>query len=779
MPRVSGIKTVKELFCADEVELFAKTSGGRKLYVPLDEDRIYIVPGYQREIRWSIENVQILIDDLKKGHKFLGTITFSTSKEKEFEIIDGQQRITVITLMLNYLNKHLPQSKKLINLCTLENESFKYFSEALKYEFDYDKIRVEENTLYNNIFDNDEQNQKDGFRNIWDAIVERISPLEPTDKEKLMQALLESDLNVIVNEIEGTDSQRKFCVDYFIDINNKAVELDSLDIIRAYAFKEDFCAATQNWVSIQEKCNSLRKLVRYTREDLYFQYFVCNVNKELEFKISKLSNEYKIKEDIVVSGKKYAAGTYVWSIFQNDKFYSNLLKDLNDYLDFIKVVMDTENGGFNKFKGFFKTDTGNADETRILNAHTIINAILRNDDLVPKMMIMKYYFEVLRPETVRAKQYRVIRWIGIIANIFTMGKKTKGSELIASRLFQKDWQKALTDYAIKIYKDIPMDIDFGKVVRDKGAYTVESGQYMARRYFSMVDSYVDEKFNEDTFKNENITTGDKNVEHFMINRDYSYALYLDDGNTVDIEITLPAKSKKNIATVANYLILDSQINSNLRNKPAYEKIEQLEKEFLKSGIENVIPSDTCRKHYFLLKKIMHDESSYPKKTLDSTIKKTDCKKELKSYYQNDFPKEYSQVVEGLSDSKKMFEAEIEYYIKKLGFNKNDGIYEYHCEGTNFLKIEIEINHKKKLLYMTAELGNPFYGDTKDKEAYEKIIEKVESEIECRCGVEPEIHSSFKDSTCEDESVSFVLKISPIENEIKKNLDLLINISNEL
>lgn len=127
----------------------------------------------------------------------------------------------------------------------------------------------------------------------------------------------------------------------------------------------------------------------------------------------------------------------------------------------------------------------------------------------------------------------------------------------------------------------------------------------------------------------------------------------------------------------------------------------------------------------------------------------------------------------------MFEAEIEYYIKKLGFSKNDGIYEYHCEDTNFLNIEIEINHKKKLLYMTVELGNPFYGDTNDKEAYEKILEKVESEIKCRCGVEPEIHSSFEYSNCEDESVSFVLEISPLEDEIKKNLDILINISNEL
>ena len=103
-----------------------------------------------------------------------------------------------------------------------------------------------------------------------------------------MLSLCESELNVIVNDIDGTDTQRKFCVDYFIDINNKSVELDSLDIIRAYAFKEDFSRMTERWVKIQKKCNDLSGKVKYTREDLYFQYFICRVNKEIEYKINKL-----------------------------------------------------------------------------------------------------------------------------------------------------------------------------------------------------------------------------------------------------------------------------------------------------------------------------------------------------------------------------------------------------------------------------------------------------------------------------------------------------------
>lgn len=73
---------------------------------------------------------------------------------------------------------------------------------------------------------------------IWNTVCERIDACN--DKDKLLSAVLESDINIIVNHVNGTDTDKKFCIDYFIDINDKRKELDNLDIIRAYAFKEDF-----------------------------------------------------------------------------------------------------------------------------------------------------------------------------------------------------------------------------------------------------------------------------------------------------------------------------------------------------------------------------------------------------------------------------------------------------------------------------------------------------------------------------------------------------------
>lgn len=88
----------------------------------LDKSRFYI-DFFQREYRWETRHIQTLIDDLtgaflkayKQGHErkdvkeypiyFLGSIVLSVSEShNKASIIDGQQRITSITLLLIYLN---------------------------------------------------------------------------------------------------------------------------------------------------------------------------------------------------------------------------------------------------------------------------------------------------------------------------------------------------------------------------------------------------------------------------------------------------------------------------------------------------------------------------------------------------------------------------------------------------------------------------------------------------------------------------------------------------
>ena len=188
MSNVSGMKKVSEFF-GDAQTIIYDTIGGRKREVSLDENRVYIIPGYQREIRWSSENVQILIDDLEKGGKFLGTITLSTFEDGKYEVIDGQQRITVITLLISYLNTVVPERKRHTNICQIENGTFKKFADAISYGFDYKKIEVENLRLYNEIVETDVLDQRDDFAIIWNSIVERVQVMYEDEQIDLFVAL--------------------------------------------------------------------------------------------------------------------------------------------------------------------------------------------------------------------------------------------------------------------------------------------------------------------------------------------------------------------------------------------------------------------------------------------------------------------------------------------------------------------------------------------------------------------------------------------------------------
>ncbi|MEO8637758.1 MAG: DUF262 domain-containing protein [Candidatus Taylorbacteria bacterium] len=98
-----------------------KIIGKEKSLSDLLSNKKYTIHYYQREYRWGKKQIEELIDDLtgefyefyesgnsrdmveQYGHYFLGSIVFS-SGENQAAIIDGQQRLTSLTLLLIYLN---------------------------------------------------------------------------------------------------------------------------------------------------------------------------------------------------------------------------------------------------------------------------------------------------------------------------------------------------------------------------------------------------------------------------------------------------------------------------------------------------------------------------------------------------------------------------------------------------------------------------------------------------------------------------------------------------
>ena len=324
--------------------------------------------------------------------------------------------------------------------------------------------------------------------------------------------------------------------------------------------------------------------------------------------------------------------------------------------------------------------------------------------------------------------------------------------------------------------DMSETTDFAKICKANRKYTIESGQYMARRYLSICDSYSWDNgnicANEESLKKLNVSSGTFNMEHFIINRDFKYSLYDEDGKKC-AEISLPRKYRKYIATIANYLILENEINANLKNRPVYEKIDMLEQEISNKGIDMVIPSKRSQLHFYQIKSYLHDACSYPKKELDRAETRKEREELLKNYYLEYFEEEFLDLARTMDNEDIVYKYETREKLLKLGFvlDKDSLVYD---ADTSFSEVEAIINPKGKNITLSVEVYNPYYGTTEDvlesEKGYNEIIEKVKSVFVDRFKRCPAMESSNDYGGSEDESITFSYNLKMNENNIKKFID---------
>jgi hypothetical protein len=73
----------------------------------------FLVPSYQRGYRWGRDEVTRLLDDIHEsaGSKyFLQPVVVKRRGEGKWELVDGQQRLTTLSLILRYIQEHLPKA---------------------------------------------------------------------------------------------------------------------------------------------------------------------------------------------------------------------------------------------------------------------------------------------------------------------------------------------------------------------------------------------------------------------------------------------------------------------------------------------------------------------------------------------------------------------------------------------------------------------------------------------------------------------------------------------
>jgi hypothetical protein len=232
--------------------------------------RKYGLDYYQREFDWSESNVTELIDDLTTrfldsydpdhqrkhvaGYRpyFLGPIV-TNSREGLWYLVDGQQRLTTLTLLLIHLH-HLQ-----VDVPTATDVGPLVFSQAYgqaTFNIDIEERAKCMDAILNDL-DYDTTNTSDSVRNIWHRYldIQNLFPDELKD-DKLpffVDWLLE---RVMLVEIATTDPDMG--LEIFETMNDRGLRLSMTDMLKSYLLprivdEEDIHTANETWrTRIQE-----------------------------------------------------------------------------------------------------------------------------------------------------------------------------------------------------------------------------------------------------------------------------------------------------------------------------------------------------------------------------------------------------------------------------------------------------------------------------------------------------------------------------------------------
>ncbi|WP_231222360.1 DUF262 and DUF1524 domain-containing protein [Helicobacter pylori] len=296
-----------------------------------------VIPIYQRVYSWEKEQCKELWDDIIKvggddkmdGH-FIGSILYVldgiTHSDNALLIIDGQQRLTTITLLLTALRDHWSDKRKEIEdhyLINSDKDGDKKFRLILS---DSDK-----DTLLSLI---DKDRRKPSEPSL--KIVENFKLFEEwirknTDKlETIFKGLEKLMIVYIALKKEKYDPQL-----IFESMNSKGIELAQTDLIRNYVVMETEVEKQEGfynkyWRAMEEDFKQNKKLFdRFVRHYLTIKTKIPNIKK-----VYVALKDYRQKErigieDLLKDLQKYCG------YFCQIAFKKETDKDLNKALGFL------------------------------------------------------------------------------------------------------------------------------------------------------------------------------------------------------------------------------------------------------------------------------------------------------------------------------------------------------------------------------------------------------------------------------------------------------------
>ena len=391
--------------------------------------RQFLIPRFQREYSWEKKNYKEFLEDMLEclyinsgkianSQYFLGTMLFigdyAEGTDKEIQVVDGQQRLTTITILFSALSDRFLElgedklSRQIFRYIMTEDDNgedvrvlkskthypfFAYYIQKRKKEYIQEPISEEESCIeetYKFFYEQLEEKKIKKFLTK-KCGTEEVAALEYVD---ILKALRDQVLQTTFVSISTTDKEQANMI--FEILNAKGKRLAEVDLIKNKIFEilndtEPADFAEEEWQKIKKILNSGKETIGL--ETFYRHFWSSRYKKSAKNKLYDDFNKVvtpknkKIYTEFLLEMKQYAK-YYVMILnpkredYDNRKEYFSVVQTLNvlnNYFGIVQVrivelsILSLKNKGLIELKNMKKV------LTMLETFHFVYNSIMKGN----------------------------------------------------------------------------------------------------------------------------------------------------------------------------------------------------------------------------------------------------------------------------------------------------------------------------------------------------------------------------------------------------------------
>lgn len=354
----------------------------------------YIVPLYQRNFAWRRDEIEQLLHDVYEsfqsnpnGNYYIGSLVTLKRKDGVYEVIDGQQRLTTLSLITRMLG--ISQKKCLTYESRPEVDDF------------FNRFYKAEDNFYEALKDLDHPQvfhlkEAVGF----------ISDIKDADEKICIMKIGQAFNNYLANNVilvrveipEDTD-----VASYFEIMNNRGVQLQKHEIIKARLLaKIDGNKERAEFAAIWDACSQMnipiQKLFSKEKRIYYFGQGYDSIDVDAVFHTGLYGNN---QEQTFLSIDEIISGSATNSAIQNGGSDDEDEDDNDDY----NSIIDFPNFLMHVFRLYYNDQYKNGDdiplnEKNLLLVYDIIEGGVDSKTFIKQLLLCRTMFDNYIPKTI-------------------------------------------------------------------------------------------------------------------------------------------------------------------------------------------------------------------------------------------------------------------------------------------------------------------------------------------------------------------------------------------